>query len=194
MADSAADPVTQNTGDPAAQNTGDPAAHTAARRMGFEFSMEVAATQEIMWATMTDHVRWSDWMPGKEVVLETPGAPEPNGLGAVRVFKVIGGLSASREEVVGWEPPHSMSYTLRSSFPMKHYLSTMKLVPDGQDSCRLFWKSSWESAVPVWLGGRLVGKWVGLLAGKLAQRLLRSAASKMAAAANREMRRARVKT
>jgi len=146
--------------------------------MTFEFSVEVDAPQKTMWRVMTDHVRWCDWMPASKVVLEKQGAPERNGLGAVRVFKVAGGVSASREEVVGWESPHSMSYILHSSFPMKNYRSTMKLIADGPDRCRLFWKSNWQSAIPTWLGAKLVRNRV--------QKMLKSAAVKMATAASQE--------
>ena len=151
---------------------------TMAAQDGFEFSVAVAAPQSAMWKVITNHLRWCEWMPSKEVVLETPGSPEQFGLGAVRVFKTIGGRTTAREEVVGWDPPHSMSYILHASFPMKNYRSTMTLIPEGSDSCRLFWRSNWESAIPLWLGGKL--------SGKLVRRMLHSAAKKMALAAQQE--------
>lgn len=147
--------------------------------MGFEFSVEVDAPQNVMWRVVTDHVRWSEWMPAKKVLLEKEGSPERNGVGAVRVFKIIGGISAAKEEIVEWEPPHSMSYILHSSFPTKNYRSTVKLVPDGDDKCRLFWESNWESVIPGWLGGKMLGNRV--------KKMLHSAAEKMAVAASHEI-------
>jgi len=147
--------------------------------MEFEFSVEVNASQNAMWKVVTDHVRWSQWMPAKKVVLAREGSPERNGLGAVRVFKIVGGISAAKEEIVGWEPPHSMSYILHSSFPSKNYRSTVTLVSDGEDKCRLFWKSDWEYVPPAWLGGKMFGKRL--------KKMLHSAAKEMAVAASHEI-------
>lgn len=152
---------------------------------------DVKAPQDVMWAVMTDHARWADWLPGEKVIVDPVGSPDPNGLGAVRTFVLKRGRSAAKEEVVGWEPPVSMTYILHSSFPTRNYRSTMTLgaisdgdtdggggSADGSADCRLVWESTWESPLPVWFGGALVKK---LLFG-----LLSKAAKKMSAAAERE--------
>ena len=71
---------------------------------GFEFTLEVNAPIEVMWGVMTDHERWSDWMPSSKVVLGPEGSPDRNGIGAVRSF-MAGKVAVAREEVIGWEPP-----------------------------------------------------------------------------------------
>lgn len=162
---------------------------------GFEFTLEVNAPIEVMWEVMTDHERWSDWMPSSKVVLDPEGSPDRNGMGAVRNF-MVGKIATAREEVIGWEPPGcaeeeklgekvegtggdaSMTYCLLSQKLMKDYKSTMSLTADTSDSCTLTWQSKWESVLPDKAGGNITQSQI--------KKMLHKTAVKMAADAAKE--------
>ena len=166
---------------------------------GFEFKLEVNAPIEVMWSVMTNHERWSDWMPSSKVVLDPEGSPERNGMGAVRNF-MTGKIVMAREEVIGWEPPGcseeeklgekvdekgasgdaSMTYCLLSQKLMKNYKSTMTLTADTAESCTLIWKSKWESVLPPKAGGNITQSQI--------KKMLYNTAVKMAADADAEGR------
>ena len=50
-------------------------------------------------------------------------------MGAVRRFTRLG--VGSREEVVAWEPPRHLGYTMISGFPVRNYRADVVLEPDG---------------------------------------------------------------
>jgi uncharacterized protein YndB with AHSA1/START domain len=107
------------------------------------------APPQAVWDVYTDHARWSEWAgtPGARLLRE--GSPDPNGTGAVRAF--VGGL---REEVLEFEPPKRMTYTVTAGlFPIEQHLGEVLLEPDGTGT-RVVWRCRFESRIPG-LGGLL---------------------------------------
>ncbi len=107
------------------------------------------AKPQDVWDVYTDHARWSEWAgtPGSRLARE--GSPERNGKGAVRAF--AGGM---REEVVDFDPPKRMTYTIIAGFfPVKNHLGEVVFEPDG-DGTRVVWRCRFESKIPG-LGGLL---------------------------------------
>ncbi len=123
------------------------------------FSIEIAAPQKKVWEIMTDHERYVKWSPAKNVTYAREGSPEKNGLGAIRVFHtMLPDKMNPREEVIGWDPPRSMTYRILNQAPMKNYESTMSLAFDETSSTtRLTWKSRWEDGLPKWIGWAAAG-------------------------------------
>ncbi len=84
----------------------------------------------------TDHVGWSEWAGLGRVRLTREGAPDRNGVGAVRAFSVAPGL---REEVTVFEPPAAgassparMEYRVtRGPVPMADHRGEVIFTPEG---------------------------------------------------------------
>lgn len=70
---------------------------------------------EDVFEAYTDHERLADLPMVISARVTVPGETERNGLGAVR--EVNGGLIWLREEVVGWERPTLMEYSIIKSRP-----------------------------------------------------------------------------
>lgn len=120
------------------------------------------APPERVFATLTDHVAFGRAL-GEDIRVERQGEPPPNGLGSVRAIHARG--LTIREEVVRFEPPRAMDYTVVSGAPFERHLGELRILPDGTGS-RLDYhiRFTW----PWWLGGALVG---GLLARSLERQL-----------------------
>ncbi len=120
--------------------------------IAFASSTRIDAPVEVVWAVMTDHVRWARWGTSTRVTIERPGVPSPNGLGAVRCFHA--GPVKVREEVTAWEPPTHFAYRLNTRTLTKRYQSDMVLASTSDGATVLEWSSVLEPRVPG--TGRLV--------------------------------------
>lgn len=75
----------------------------------------ITAPIDAVFDAYTDHERLADLPMVLSAKVVVPGKTEKNGLGAVR--EVNGGLIWLREEVVGWERPTLMEYSITRSRP-----------------------------------------------------------------------------
>ena len=93
----------------------------------------------------TDHAGWSDWAGVGRVWLTREGAPERDGVGAVRAFASTPGL---REEVTVFEPPARMEYrVVAGPVPMADHRGEVLFAPEGTGT-RLTWRVSFRSTIP----------------------------------------------
>ena len=107
------------------------------------------ASPQAVWDVYSDHARWSEWAgtPGSRLVVR--GHPDPNGVGAVRGF--VGGM---REEVLTFDPPKRMTYTVIAGlFPVKDHEGEVVFEADG-DGTLVTWRCRFKSKIPG-LGGLL---------------------------------------
>jgi uncharacterized protein YndB with AHSA1/START domain len=115
------------TGPPATPAT--PAPSAATGRRAFVVRSHSAAPPEAVWRLVAEAARWKEWSFLDRSELERTGSPVPDGVGAVRRFTRHG--IGSREEVLAWEPPHHLAYTLLSGMPVRNYRADVRLEPDG---------------------------------------------------------------
>jgi hypothetical protein len=109
------------------------------------------APVDVVWPLVGEARRWREWSFLSATGLEREGAPEPDGVGAVRKFTRFG--IGSREEVVAWDPPHHLAYRILSGFPVRDYRADVTLEPAGSGT-RIEWAGSYE---PKWPGtGRVL--------------------------------------
>ncbi|MCU1487464.1 MAG: Polyketide cyclase / dehydrase and lipid transport [Actinomycetia bacterium] len=101
------------------------------------------AAVEQVWALLSQARTWKDWGSFTVAELEREGDPAPDGVGAVRRFGFP--MYASREEVVAFEPPHHLGYTMLKGLPITGYRSdvTLAVAPDGGTDLR--WESSFDA-------------------------------------------------
>jgi len=104
------------------------------------------APVEDVWPLLGEAARWREWSFLTASGLERDGAPEADGVGAVRRFTRNG--VGSREEVVAWDPPHHLGYRILSGFPVRDYRADVTLERTG-DGTRIEWAGSWS---PKWPG------------------------------------------
>ena len=87
----------------------------------------------------------AEWPGVQSVRLVRDGAPERNGLGAIRRVKLLG-LTLD-EEVVRWDPPHRFDYVIIKGLPVRH-LGKLELTEEG-DETTLTWRITLASRVPL---------------------------------------------
>ena len=114
-------------------------------RRSIAVSGHVDAPVEKVWPLIGEAARWSEWTALTHTYLEREGEPAPDGVGAIRRFKM--GPGGSREEVLGWEPPNLLVYTILSGFPVKNYRAEVKLSPkDGGTDVN--WSATFDEPIP----------------------------------------------
>ena len=111
----------------------------------YRVEARTTAPTEVVWPLLGEARRWREWSFLTASGLEREGAPDPDGVGAVRRFTSYG--VGSREEVVAWDPPHHLGYAVLSGFPVRGYRAdvTLERVDDGT---RIEWAGSFDPKVP----------------------------------------------
>jgi hypothetical protein len=123
-----------------------------------------------VWPLLGEARRWKEWSFLTRTDLERTGTPEPDGVGAVRRFTRMG--VGSREEVVAWDPPHHLAYSILSGFPVRHYRADVTLVADGSGTL-ITWEGTFDDKIPG--TGRLLVVVMRALIGRFADGVARYA-------------------
>lgn len=108
-------------------------------------SANIAAPIEVVWALLADHCGYSRWAVMSSSSLERVGSPDPDGVGAIRVLGT--GSVRSREEILEFDPPHHLAYTLLSGLPVSNYRSDVTLIDQPGSRTLLTWASSYDAVV-----------------------------------------------
>jgi Polyketide cyclase / dehydrase and lipid transport len=98
-----------------------------------------------VWPLVGEARRWKEWSFLTRSDLERTGDPDPDGIGALRRFSRYG--IGSREEVVGWDPPHHLGYAIVKGFPVRNYRADVDLTPDGGGTL-ITWSARFDEKVP----------------------------------------------
>jgi uncharacterized protein YndB with AHSA1/START domain len=123
------------------------------RTSSYEVVGHSSAPPEKVFEVLADGAGWSRWA-GPMVVKswwEREGTPAPGGVGAIRALgmKRVG----SREEILAFDPPTHLAYTILSGLPVRDYRADVRLSPDG-DGTRIEWAGSFTPKLPA-TGGLL---------------------------------------
>ncbi|HUY65055.1 MAG TPA: SRPBCC family protein [Acidimicrobiales bacterium] len=114
-------------------------------RWRFEVVAHSAAPPSVLWPLLGEAEQWKRWSFLTRSFLLRPGAPEPDGVGALRRFAV--GPFGSSEEVVAFEPPVHLGYVAHKGLPVRSYRADVVLSEDG-DHTVVTWTGSLEPVVP----------------------------------------------
>ena len=119
----------------------------ASGRGAYVYRVEARTTAPaaVVWPLLGEARRWHEWSFLTASGRERDGAPDPDGVGAVRRFTSHG--IGSREEVVAWDPPHRLGYVVLSGFPVRDYRADVTLEPSGAGT-RIEWAGSFDPKVP----------------------------------------------
>lgn len=145
-------------------------------RYGYDITAESAAPVDRVFAVLADAPGWREWAKPfvRRSMWEQEGSPPPGGVGAIRKLGAAGVFS--REQILEYDPPRHLAYTLLSGQPgMKNYRADVRLVPDG-DGTTIRWSGTFDAAVPG--AGPVLQLWLRWIIGRFARGLARHAASR----------------
>jgi uncharacterized protein YndB with AHSA1/START domain len=120
-----------------------------------EVSRTIAAPPERIWPLLADHEGMKKWAPVREVIRRRPGAPEPDGVGAVRTVRAFG--MVVDERITAFEPGVRLGYTLVEGAPLRDHTGEIVLEP-GAGGTRVAWRVRFRPLVPGtgWLLARVL--------------------------------------
>ncbi len=97
----------------------------------------VAASPEVVFASLCDAADWPKWAPAITKVSWT--SPEPFCVGTTRTVEMVGGMVAE-ESFIAWETGRRMSFTFtRSNIPAQSFAEDWQIEPHGDGGARIQW-------------------------------------------------------
>jgi len=130
------------------------------------------APVDAVWALLADATTWPAWSDFASAEIERPGADAPQGVGSRRRFAY--GRTRSYEEIVAFEPPRHVAYTLLSGLPLRDYRGDVTLTPTADGGTDIHWQSQFRPKIPG--TGAAVVKKLGRFIQDTADALARAAA------------------
>jgi uncharacterized protein YndB with AHSA1/START domain len=132
-----------------------------------EHELTAKAPPKTVFALLADGSTWPSWSPLGSFELVHPGDGDPEGVGAIRIFRT--GRTESREKVVMVRPNERFSYELISGLAVRDYRATVVLRESG-DGTVITWRSTFRPKVPGtgWIYQRQLGRFIGLTVNGLA--------------------------
>ncbi len=117
----------------------------------------IAAPAQRVWERLADHEAMPDWFPAREVVRRRPGTGDPNGIGAIRVVRLLG--LAVEEQITAFEPERRLAYRVTEGAPFTEHRAAVELEPDG-DATRVRWSVCLRPRIPGtgWILHRVVSR------------------------------------
>jgi hypothetical protein len=107
--------------------------------------VEAKAPPAAVYALLRDGATWPQWGRWDSFELERAAVDEPEGVGAIRVWRV--GRKTIREEIVELIPERRFSYVLLSGLALRDYRADVDLTPTA-DGCTVRWHPTFRSKVP----------------------------------------------
>jgi uncharacterized protein YndB with AHSA1/START domain len=110
--------------------------------------LRIAADRDRIWEILSNHEGMPRWFPAREVVRRRPGAPDPNGVDAVRVVRTSG--LAIEERVTAFEPGRRLAYVVSAGAPLRDHRGEVVLDADDAagDATRVRWSVELRPLIP----------------------------------------------
>jgi Polyketide cyclase / dehydrase and lipid transport len=139
------------------------------RRVTFTVSAWSAAPPAVVYPLLCSGATWPEWSPIGSFRLERQGRDGGESLGAIRVFTTAG--VHSREELVGFEPGRSFSYSALSGLPIRDHRADVTLA-ERDGGTAISWREDFRVKIPGtgWLHAWFLRRFVQRCAGGLATR------------------------
>ena len=115
------------------------------RRYEIEATEQTPADPATVYALLRDGSTWPVWSTIDSFELEREGEGEPEGVGAVRIFR--SGRIVGRDEILGFTQDRSFRYAHRKGLPVRDYRGEVDLTPDGAGTS-IRWRVSYSPKVP----------------------------------------------
>jgi uncharacterized protein YndB with AHSA1/START domain len=132
-----------------------------------EHTLTTKAPPATVFALLLDGSTWPSWSPIDSFELVEKGDGEPEGVGAVRIFRT--GRHTSRERLKMVKPNERFCYELISGLAVRDYVAVVKLQPSGEGTT-ITWRSTFRGKVPGtgWIYRRHLGGFIGMTVNGLA--------------------------
>jgi uncharacterized protein YndB with AHSA1/START domain len=113
----------------------------------YEVSASSSAPPDVVFAVLADGAGWREWAGPliRHSSWEREGTPAPGGVGAIR--KVGSWPVYGREEIVEYEPPQRLAYTILSGQPVRNYVAVVEMTPQGAGTA-IRWTASFDPKIP----------------------------------------------
>jgi hypothetical protein len=121
--------------------------------------VSTSARPETLYPLLRDGATWPVWSPIGSFELRRPAADEPEGVGAIRVFRT--GRVTSVERVAELVPNQRFGYELEHGLAIRDYRADIDLEPAGERTA-IHWHSTFRAKVPGtgWLYQRTLAKFI----------------------------------
>lgn len=103
-----------------------------AHRQHIDIQVHTRAKANAVYALLRDGASWPRWTSIDSFELERAGEPEPEGVGAIRVFHR--GKVAGRDQVAELVLDRRFSYLYLSGLPVRDYRADVDLEPEAEES------------------------------------------------------------
>jgi uncharacterized protein YndB with AHSA1/START domain len=116
-------------------------------RASYEVSARSTAPPKAVFAVLADAPGWPGWAGFliHTSTWEREGTPAPGGVGAIR--KMGRWPQFGREEILEYEPPTHMAYTVLSGIPARDYRADINLYPDTGGTL-IRWRGTFTPTIP----------------------------------------------
>lgn len=111
----------------------------------YSFRHTVPAPPAAVWDLVADHEGMAGWTPVRDVRLEREGAPERDGVGAVRALHLA--WPPIRERVTAFDAPRRLAYEAVSGVPARDYRGEVVLTPAGTGT-EITWTIAFTPLLP----------------------------------------------
>ena len=114
----------------------------------YEFTVPSSAAPEDVFAVLADATRWRDWAGPMIAVSEweREGEPAPGGVGAIR--RLGRPPAYAREQILEYDPPRHLAYTIVSGLPVRGYHADVDLLPAAGGGTTIRWAGAFEPKIP----------------------------------------------
>lgn len=131
------------------------------RRYRIDISGRTSADPATVYALLRDGSTWPEWSTIDSFELEREGVGEPEGVGAVRIFR--SGRISGRDEILGFEQDRFFRYAHVKGLPVKDYRGEVELRPADGGGTAVHWRVSFLPKVPGtgWLLHRVLTRFIG---------------------------------
>jgi hypothetical protein len=113
----------------------------------YEIIVRSRATAQAIFDLLADAPGWPRWAGPLAATAswEREGEPAPGGVGAIR--KIGRWPQYGREQIVEYDPPNHVAYTVLSGVPVRDYRADVDIVPEGSGTM-LRWRASFTPKFP----------------------------------------------
>ena len=144
----------------------------------YDLTVASSAPPAAVFEVLADATRWREWA-GRTVTVSDwarVGDPAPGGVGAIR--RLGRPPAFALEEILEYDPPHHVAYTIVRGLPVRGYHADIDLVATEDGGTAIRWVGAFEPKVPG----------TGALFAAILERIVHGYATSAAAEAERRLR------
>lgn len=139
------------------------------RRRHIDVTALAPASPAAVYDLLVEGPSWPRWSPIESFELERPGRPAPEGVGAIRVFRL--GRTTGRDQILERVHNARFAYSSLSGLPVRDYVGEVDLTPTTDGGTRIRWQSTFFPSVrgTGWIVERSIRRFLQKCANGLAE-------------------------